>query len=94
MASQSIEVRAEYLLIIGKLEAEGRLEAPFAEKVEDSLFAIRVISAGNVRAFYTYGREDRIYGMRAYVKKTRSIPINELKQARKILKLMRKENML
>lgn len=94
MAGQSGEIRAEYLLILDKLEMEGRIEMPFAEKVEDSLFAIRIISAGNVRIFYTYGKEDRIYGIRAYVKKTRDIPVNEMAQARKILKLMRRESMI
>lgn len=81
-------------MIVDKLETAGRLEMPFAEKVEDSLFAIRVISAGNIRVFYTYGEGDRIYGIRAYVKKTKSIPQKELDQARKILKLMRKEGMI
>ena len=94
MSGQSGEIRAEYLLIVDRLELEGRLKMPFAEKVEDSLFAIRIISAGNVRIFYTYGKNDQIYGVRAYVKKTRTIPANELEQARKILKLMRREDMI
>ncbi|MEI6422189.1 MAG: type II toxin-antitoxin system RelE/ParE family toxin [Lentisphaerota bacterium] len=94
MSWQSGEIRAEYFLIVDKLEIEGRLEMPFAEKVEDSLFAIRIISAGNIRIFYTYGEDDRIYGIRAYVKKTRNIPAREMEQARKVLKIMRRENML
>jgi phage-related protein len=94
MSEQSGEIRAEYFLIVDKLEIEGRLEMPFAEKVEDSLFAIRIISTGNIRIFYTYGEDDRIYGIRAYVKKTRNIPAKEMEQARKVLKIMRRENML
>ena len=37
---------------------------------------------------YVYGSHDRVWGIHGYVKKTESIPENELKQARKMLKLL------
>ena len=86
--SQAGEIKAEYELIVNRLQEAGRLSMPFGEKVENKLFAIRVIRAGNIRVFYAYGKEDRIYGLYGYVKKTKTIPQRELKQARKILKIL------
>jgi len=51
------------------LEQEGRLSAPLGEKVNKTLFAIRIITAGNIRIFYVYGEENKIYGIHGYVKK-------------------------
>ena len=90
--AQPKEVKAEYELIVNKLQENGRLVMPFGEKVENKLFAIRVVRAGNIRVFYVYGLDDKIYGIYGYVKKTRSIPQKELKQARKILKLLSTNN--
>jgi len=87
--SQSPEVRQEFDAIVWKLEQYGYLNYPYGEKVEgEDLFAIRVIHAGNVRVFYVYGRDDLVYGIHGYVKKTESIPAKEMKQARKMLKLL------
>ncbi len=84
---QEPEVKAEYRAIVAELEHEGRLSMPKAEKLEgENLFAIRVIDTANIRVFYIYGSADRIYGIHAYVKKTRKIPLNEIKYARKIAK--------
>lgn len=74
--------------MIFQLERDGYLNYPNAEKVEDEMFAIRVIQTGNIRIFYVYGRNDKIFGIHGYVKKTEQIPENELKQARKMLKLL------
>ena len=52
------------------------------------MFAIRVVQAGNIRVFYVYGSNDLVWGIHGYVKKTESIPENELKQARRVLKLL------
>ena len=95
MDRQSAEVRLEYAVIVEMLEAEGRLYMPFGEKISGrNLFAIRVINAGNVRVFYAYGKQNDIYGIHAYVKKTRTIPQKEMKQAEKICKLLRAEGMI
>ena len=60
-----------------------------AEKITgENLFVIRVIRAGNVRIFYVYGTDDFIYGIHAYVKKTRQIPKQEIALARKLAKAL------
>jgi phage-related protein len=90
MQKQAEEIRLEYFLILNMLEENGRLSMPYGEKLSSKdLFAIRIIRSGNVRIFYTYGVNNVIYGLHAYVKKTQKIPKKELKQAEKILKLLR-----
>lgn len=90
MARQPENVRREYELIVEKLEAEGRLSMPEGEKIAgEGLFVIRVIRAGNIRVFYVYGQGDFIYGIHAYVKKTRQIPERELAYARKLAKALK-----
>ena len=82
-------VKQELNGLIWKLEEDGYLTMPHAEKIEgENMFAIRVIQTGNIRIFYVYGSYDIIYGIHGYVKKTEQIPEKELNQARKILKLL------
>jgi len=86
MRGQPGSVKQELNGIIWKLEAEGALTMPYAEKLEgENLFAIRIIQAGNVRIFYVYGVADNVFGIHGYVKKTQSIPEKEMRYARKIL---------
>ena len=80
-------IKQELNGLIWKLEEDGYLNMPHAEKIEgENMFAIRVIQSGNVRIFYVYGLNDVIYGIHGYVKKTEQIPDSELKQARMVLK--------
>jgi phage-related protein len=92
--SQNEGINKEYKVIINILELEGRLTAPLGEKVNKTLFAIRIIQTGNVRVFYLYGKENYIYGIHAYVKKSKEIPIKEIKIATKIAKELKKENLI
>jgi phage-related protein len=93
--SLSKEVRAEYSIIVEQLETNGKLNMPLGEKVSGkSLFAIRVIQAGNIRVFYVYGHKNNIYGIYGYVKKTKKIPQKELKKVDKIVKLLRQEDLI
>ena len=85
-----MDVQAEYDNILERLEREGCLVRPYGEKVEPGLFAIRVMQTANIRVFYVYGKDDIIYGIHAYVKKTQDIPQHELEQARKVEKAVRK----
>ncbi|HCE46836.1 MAG TPA: hypothetical protein DET40_25090 [Lentisphaeria bacterium] len=94
LAGQSVEINAEYMRITDELEQEGKLEYPQGEKVEKDLFAIRIISAGNVRVFYVYAIQDRIYGIHGYVKKTQTIPQKELEYARKIVRELKRQGAL
>ena len=90
MAEQSTEVRLEYDTIVNMLEHDGRLTMPFGEKITGrNLFAIRVMQAGNVRVFYAYGVDDYVFGLHGYVKKTKTIPLKEMKQAERMLKFLR-----
>lgn len=89
MREQSGEAKQELNGIIYKLEIEGKLTAPFGEKIEgEDLFAIRVIQAANIRVFYVYGIQDMIFGIHAYEKKTQDIPEKELKQAKRVFKAL------
>ena len=91
MRTQSGDIKQELNSIIWRLETEGTLEMPYGEKVagDDDLFAIRVIQAGNIRVFYVYGPGNLIYGIHAYEKKTAQIPKSELKQADRMIKLLK-----
>jgi len=93
-AVQSEKINSEYKVIINILEKAGRLTAPLGEKVNKTLFAIRIIRAGNVRVFYVYGKENYIYGIHGYIKKTREIPIKEFNIASKIVKELKKEKLI
>ena len=87
MREQQGDVKQELNSIIYKLEIEGMLTMPYAEKISgENLFAIRVIQAANIRIFYVYGLSDIVFGIHGYEKKTEDIPEKELNQARKILK--------
>lgn len=95
IAGQSIALKAEYLAIIARLEKRGMLEMPLAEKIpQKNLFAIRVIHAGNIRVFYAYGRNDFVFGLYAYDKKTRTIPLKAMQLAEKALKLLKLKGLL
>ena len=95
MSEQSEAINAEYIEIIQKLETEGRLSMPYGEKLKgENLFAIRVIRAGNVRIFYVYGKDDNVYGIHGYVKKSQTIPHSELKQARRWIREMKEARLI
>lgn len=91
MREQSGDAKQELNSIIWKLEVEGALTMPFGEKIAgDNLFAIRVIQAANLRVFYVYGVHDLVFGIHGYIKKTEQIPIHELREAERMVKLLRK----
>lgn len=93
--SQSEGIQLEYRAIVKKLKQDGRLNMPFGEKITGkNLFAIRVIQAGNIRVFYVYGINERIFGIHGYVKKTQQIPQHEMKKALKISKLLKERGMI
>ena len=87
MRAQSGDAKQELNGIIWKLETEGALSMPYAEKLDgENLFAIRVIQAANIRIFYVYGIADIVFGIHGYVKKTQEIPEKEMRYARKVLR--------
>ena len=87
MRDQSGDAKQELNGIIWKLEAEGALSMPYAEKLDgENLCAIRVIQAANIRIFYVYGIADIVFGIHGYVKKTQEVPEKEMRYARKVLR--------
>ena len=80
------EESEEYSRIRFMLHWNGRLEAPWGEKVEgeSNLFAIRIRKGGNARFFYAYEDGTSVWILNGYEKKTEKIPVRELKQARKL----------
>ena len=88
-------IRRQFKMICQKLETDGFLVAPFAEKVEGyrNLFAIRIISRSNIRCFYCYVVDsERIWILNGYEKKTQKIPQKELQRALSIRKRLEAEN--
>ena len=68
---------------------------PFWEKIANrNLFAIRVIHAANIRVFYVYGKDDFVYGISAYEKKTQTIPKHEMDLAIRIASQLKAQGVL
>lgn len=80
------EEALEYESARKTLRENGRLEAPYGEKVggETNLFAIRIRKGGNARFFYAYDDGTSIWILNGYEKKTESIPKRELRRARQL----------
>ena len=90
MREQPWEIKKELNNIIWRLEMTGSLSMSYGEKIRgENLFAIRVIQAGNIRVFYVYGENDLIFGIHAYEKKTEQIPDHELREANRMITLLR-----
>ncbi|MCR5380282.1 MAG: type II toxin-antitoxin system RelE/ParE family toxin [Lentisphaeria bacterium] len=47
-----------------------------------------------MRVFYVYGKEDNVYGIYGYVKKSQKIPISELEQARKLVRELKQARLI
>jgi phage-related protein len=82
---QPAEVQAEYLKIIEFLEIDGRLIEPFGKKIDKDLFEIRVRRGKQVRVLYFYFSDDLVIGVHGFVKKSQKTPLNEIKQARRVM---------
>ena len=88
IAEQPDECQAEYWVLVERLEADGRLVEPFAKKLDDSIFEIRLRRGRQVRVFNFYDSGDLIVAVHAFVKKIQKTPLKELKHARTIMKRM------
>lgn len=78
--------REELDRLLVELEASGRLEYPFAEKVDKNLFEIRIRKGGNGREFYCYDDGEYVWLLNGFEKKTQKTPTREIKLAHKIMK--------
>ena len=85
-ATMNEEEKAEYASILLELYENGRLSAPYGEKIagDDNLFAIRIRKGGNARFFYAYDDGTAVWILNGYEKKTESIPKRELRRARRL----------
>lgn len=64
------KIKASLLL----LARDGRLEVPFAKKLDRQLFEIRIKHAGQWRVLYAYIEEEYIIILSAFQKKTQKTP--------------------
>lgn len=81
-----LEVRAKFNDLFEILSKEGKLEMPFAKKIGDELFEIRVKHRGQWRAIYAYVLKNQVIILSAFKKKTQKTPKKELTKALKRLK--------
>lgn len=90
-ASPSADSRqAEYLSIVEQLERDGYLVEPYAKKIEDELFEIRVRRGRQIRVLCFYHQADLVFGVHGFVKKSRRTPVRELRQARGVVRLIKR----
>lgn len=86
IAEMTAEENDEFLRLSLILHETGRLEYPYGEKIggEENMFAMRIRKGGNFREFYAYDDGTCVWLLNGYEKKSRTIPMTELKKARKI----------
>lgn len=83
------ELRGKTINLIEKLETFGQLKMPFSKSLGQGLFELRVIERNNIaRTIYVYQKEQTIFLLHAFVKKTNKTPVSALKIARERLKEM------
>lgn len=88
--AQSDEVQAEYLKLVEQLEKDGRLVEPFGKKLDKGLFEMRIRRGGQVRVLYFYKEKEYVVGVHGFVKKTQKTPPQELKQAMRVMGLVKR----
>jgi len=88
--SQPNEVQAEYLKLIEQLEKDGRLVEPFGKKLDKNLFEMRIRRGGQVRILYFYHEKEYVVGVHGFIKKTQKTPQRELKQAMRVMSLLKR----
>ncbi|MDF7825254.1 type II toxin-antitoxin system RelE/ParE family toxin [Pontiellaceae bacterium B12227] len=87
---QSDVVQSEYLKIVEQLESDGRLVEPYGKKLDKGLFEMRIRRGGQTRVLYFYHEKEYVVGVHGFVKKTQKTPQKELKQAFKIMGMIRR----
>ncbi|NCO12558.1 MAG: hypothetical protein AUJ41_00425 [Candidatus Pacebacteria bacterium CG1_02_43_31] len=86
LSTFSIEVRAKFNDLFEILSKVGKLEMPFAKKIGNQLFEIRIKHRVQWRAIYAYILKNQVVILSAFQKKTQKIPKKELTKALKRLK--------
>lgn len=80
------ETQARFLAYFLILIKEGFLTEPFAKKLCDDIFEVRVRTGGQWRALYAYLENNIIVILSAFQKKTQETPKNEIQKAAARLK--------
>jgi phage-related protein len=88
--TQSDEVQAEYIKIVEQLQKDGRLVEPYGKKLDKGLFEMRIRRGGLVRVLYVYQEMDYVIGIHGFVKKTQKTPKKEMKQALKVMGMIKR----
>lgn len=81
-----LKIKARFNDLFQILEEKGKLEMPFAKKLDSNLFEIRIKQNGQWRAVYAYVLKSKIIILSAFLKKTQKTPKKELTKALKRLK--------
>ncbi len=81
---EEVQIRIAASLEI--LSRDGFLKEPYAKRIDEDLFEIRVKYKGQWRAIYAYLRKTKIIVLSAFQKKTQKTPPKEIKKAQKRLK--------
>ena len=84
--AQPDECQVEYWTLVERLEVDGRLVEPFAKKLDESLFEIRIRRGRQVRVIYFYHVDDLVVAVHAFIKKTTKTPLMEMRQARAVMR--------
>lgn len=87
---QSDEVQVEYVKIVEQLEQDGRLVEPYGKKLDKGLFEMRIRRGGQFRVLYFYQDKEYVVGVHGFVKKTQKTPQKELKQAFKMMGMIKR----
>jgi Phage-related protein len=83
------ELRGKTIQLIEKLSNFGQLKMPDSRSLKNGLFELRSSERNNIaRTIYVYQKEQTIFILHAFVKKTEKTPSNALKIARNRLKEM------
>ena len=80
------EIGARFNDLFKILSKEGKLEMPFAKKIGNRLFEIRIKHEGQWRSIYAYVLKNQVIILSAFQKKTQKTPKKELTKALKRLK--------
>ena len=81
--SKNLRVKIDARLRI--LARDGRLEQPFAKKITNQLFEIRINFQGQWRVLYAYLLDDYIVLLTVFQKKVQKTPPREIAKAQKRL---------
>jgi phage-related protein len=84
IGAQPLEIQAEYVKLVERLETDGYLIEPFGKKLDRNLFEMRLRRGRQVRVVYFYHTGNSVIGLHAFVKKTQQTPPRELAQAGRV----------